>query len=408
MRAEAWIAWKLLFSRRSLFGGSAPLAFFGLVLGVASLVAAMAVVSGFEATLRDSMSDVAGHVQLVRHGIPTETPEQLEKRVREAEPQLVAATAFLRIEALLAVKGKIQGVFLQGVGRESRDRVLHLESRLLGGSLSMEPREGLPVALVGRGIASKFDVKAGDHIRLVVPVADPLDPEKFTRKVGEFVVGGILDLGKYEFNERFIMTDLAPLQDIASVGSKYNGLLLRFPDPEFARVAGFHLSQAFGFNFAVTDWRELNENLFEAVRLERVVIFFIIYIIVIVAAFNFASTLFVNIIRRTDEIALLKALGLSKKALLRVFSVQGVIFGAGGFAVGTGVGGILCLAFSYLQAHYQLMAGSVYKVEGLQATIRGQDLVAIAAATVGICFLAALAPAWRGARMSPVEGLRNE
>lgn len=408
MRVEAWIAWRLLFSRRSLFGGSAPLAFVGLVLGVASLVAAMAVVSGFEAALRNSMSDVLGHVQVVRHGRSGETVAQLEKRVRDDEPQLLASTPFLRVEALLASGGRIQGVFLQGNDRQTRDQVLRLGARLLSGELGMEPREGLPIALVGRGIATQFKLKPGDRIRLVVPVADPVDPDKFTRKVGEFMVGGVLDLGKFEFNERFILTDLAPLQDLAAVGDRFNGLLLRFSDPEAGRLAGFRLSQSLGFAYSVADWRELNENLFEAVRLERVVIFFIIFIIVVVAAFNFASTLFVNIIRRTDEIALLKSLGLSRNALMRVFSAQGLIFGAAGFVVGTLLGALLCLGFTYLQSHYQLMSGSVYKVEDLSATMRMQDLAAIAAATLGICLVASIAPAWRGARLSPVEGLRNE
>lgn len=407
--AEAWIAWRLLFSRRSLFGGSAPLAFAGLVLGVASLVAAMAVVSGFEVTLRESMSDVAGHVTVARRKADAETAAELEARIRRLEPGLVAATPFLRAQGLLAHGGRIQGVFLQGVSRESRDKVLHLDSRLQSGSLSLAPVDGLPVALVGKGIAKQHGLNPGDRVRIVVPVADTIDPERFSRKVGEFVVGGVVDLGKFEWNERFMLTDLDPLRALASVGEDgYNGLLLRFADPESARGAGFRLSQALGFAYGVSDWREANENLFEAVRLERVVIFFVIYIIVVVAAFNVASTLFVNVIRRTDEIALLKALGLSRRSLLRVFSAQGVLFGAAGLVAGTVLGWILCVGFTELQAHYQLMSGSVYKVEGIRANIRVQDWAAIAVATLGICFAAALAPAWRGARLSPVEGLRNE
>lgn len=408
MKAEAWIAWRLLFSRKSLFGGSAPLSMVGLVLGVASLIASMAVVSGFEKTLRDSMSNVTGHVTVVHRSRKPEPPAEFVQRLQALEPGLAAATPFLRVEALLAHEGHIQGVLLQGVDRATRDGVLDLRSRLQAGDLSLEPENGVPAALIGKGLAARHGLKPGDRLRVIAPVSEGLDPEKFGRRLGEFVVRGVLDLGKFDWNERFLLTDLAPLQELAGVGDRYLGLLLRFGDAEEARAAGFRLSQALGASYAVADWREMNENMFEAIRLERVVIFFVVYIIVIVAAFNIASTLFVNVIRRTDEIALLKALGMSRRSLLRVFSVQGFFFGLIGLVVGSVVGALLCAGFLYLQSHYQIMAGSVYRVEGIGVSLRWTDAAAVAVATLGICFLAALAPAWRGSRLSPVEGLRHE
>lgn len=408
MNSEAWIAWKLLFSRRSLFGGSGPLALLGLTLGVGSLVASMGVFSGFEAALSRSMSDVSGHVQVIQRGRTDESAADLEKRIRELEPSLVASAPFLRVEALLAHEGKIQGVFMQGVDSANRERVLSLESRVVEGVSTVEPEGDVPGVLVGKGIAQQFHLKPGSHLRLVIPVSDSFDPEKFSRKIGEFVVRGVVDLGKYDWNERFLLTDLAPLQKLADVGTRYSGLLLHFPNAEVARTSSSRLGQGLGGNIMVTDWYELNANLFEAARLERVVIFLVVYIIVIMAAFNVASTLFVNVIRRTDEIALLKSLGLSRKALIRVFGAQGLFFGLAGFLAGSAVGAILCFGFTALQEHYHLMPGSVYKVEGIRAVIRMSDLGAIAFATLGICLLAALAPAWRGARLSPVEGLRYE
>lgn len=395
-------------SRRSLFGGSAPLAFLGLVLGVASLVASMAVVSGFETTLRDSMSDVSGHVQVVMRPGNRNDPDEVMDRLRALEPSLVAATPFLRVEGLMVYQGKISGALLQGIDAGTRSRVLNFDSRLKAGENSLEPVDGVPAALIGKGMAARLGVKPGDRLRVVVPVSNGFDPERFSRRVGEFVVRGVLDLGKFDWNERFMVTDLGPLQDLAALGPRPHGFLLRFPDAEGARASAFRLGQALGLEYAVTDWHELNETLLEAVKLERLVIFFVVYIIVIVAAFNIASTLFVNVIRRTDEIALLKALGLKRNALLRVFSAQGVLLGVAGFAGGSLLGWLLSVGFTELQEHYQLMSGAVYKIEGIRANLRLIDLAAIALATVGICFVAALAPAWRGSRLSPVEGLRYE
>ena len=407
MSAELWIAWRFLCSRTTLAGGSAPLALFGLCLGVASLVASMAVMSGFESTLQSAMSDITGHVQVIRRTHEIEPADKLEARLREGEPELKAAVQFMRVEALLARDGRLQGTFIQAVDRHHRDEVMNLQSRLIKGSLSLEPEGDLPSVLIGEGLAATFHINVGDHLKVVIPIADPVDPERFRRKIGEFVVHGILNLGKYEWNERYLLADLAPVQALAEVGTRYQGLLLRFQDAERARQAGFRISQTLGPSYFVADWRELNENLFEAVRLERVVIFFVVFIIVIVAAFNVASTLFVNVLRRTSDIALLKALGMSTWGMLRVFSFQGLLIGAFGFLGGTALGLLLCRGFGYLQGHYHVLSGAVYRVDAIEASVRFEDLAIIAAATLSICFLATLAPAWRGARLTPTEGLRN-
>ncbi|MBX2989185.1 MAG: ABC transporter permease [Bdellovibrionaceae bacterium] len=407
MKAEAWIAWKLLFSRKTFVGGSAPLSLVGLCLGVASLVAAMGVMSGFERSLQQAMSDVTGHVQVIKRTRGQDDWRELEDKIKKAEPELVSSARFLRVEALLARAGRIQGVFLQSVDADRRDQVMNLRSRLVAGSLSMEPDGDVPAVLIGRGIASKFQIKPGDRLRLVVPIADAIDPEKFRRKMGEFIVRGTVDLGKHDWNERFLLADLAPVQRLAETGDRYQGLLLKFQDAERARESGFRLSQQLGIGYYVADWREMNEYLFEAVKLERVVIFFVVFIIVVVAAFNVASTLFVNVLRRTEDIALLKALGLSTKATLRLFSLQGLAIGVAGFIGGTALGWLICQAFTFLQGRFQLMSGAVYKLETIEASVRGSDLAVIALATIGICFVATFAPAWRGSRLTPTEGLRN-
>lgn len=407
MKAEAWIAWRLLFSRKTLYGGSAPLALAGLVLGVACLVASMAVMSGFEATLRQAMSDVTGHVQVIKKARMADEDPAFESRLREWEPSLKSLVRFLRLEALLARNGKIQGVLIQAVESDRWTSVLDFSSRLKEGELSLQPQDDIPGVLIGQGMARHFELRPGDRFKMVLPLPGGVDPDKFSRKVGEFYVRGILDLGKYEWNERLILADLKAAQIFGEVGSRSHGWLLKFPSPEEGLVAAFRLSQNLGAAYGVSDWRELNANLFEAVRLERPVIFFVVSIIILVAAFTVASTLFVSIVRRTEEIALLKALGLPRRALIRVFGVQGLLMGATGLILGFGVGFLLCLGFAWLQNRYGMLAGSVYRVEGIRVAIRGIDLLAISLVTLGICFLATLAPALRGSRLSPVEGLRH-
>lgn len=408
MKTEIWLAWRLLFTRRNLLSGSSLLSLLGLILGVASLVTAMAVVSGFEVTLRDSVSDVTGHVQVLRHARNGDSSMDIFDQIRGLSPSYQAASRFLRVEALLANKGKVQGVLLQGMENLTPQPTLNIHTRIVAGTDDLKTEGETPAALAGLGLAKTYNLKPGDRVKIVMPIPDPINPEKFNRKVSEFVIRGVVDLGKYEWNERLLLTDLKPLQTLASVGDRDHGLILKYPSTDIGLQEARKLARELGFAVSVVDWRELNENLFEAVRIERVAIFFVIYVILAVTAFNVASTLFVSVIRRTEEISLLKAMGLTRNATLRVFSAQGIFFGAIALVLGIVMGIVFSEAFSLLQGRFEIMSAAVYRVHGIQAHVRFADLLAIAICTLLTCLLATLMPARRAAKLSPIEGLRHE
>jgi lipoprotein-releasing system permease protein len=205
-----------------------------------------------------------------------------------------------------------------------------------------------------------------------------------------------------------ILTGIGTTQTLSEVGDRFSGLLLKFENIEEARNIGGRISKELGPGFVVKDWREVNENLFEAVAIERVVVFFVILVIIIAAAFNVASTLYINVVTKFSEIALLKSLGLSKKAIVQIFSFQGFLIGCVGLVLGVVVGMLLCLVFAWAEAHFQILPGSIYKIDRIDLSLRFQDLISISLATLLICVLATLAPAFRGAKLSPVEGLKNE
>lgn len=380
----------------------------GLVLGVASLVVSMAAVSGFERTLQRSVSDITGHLQVLKIQGAREEGDDLRDKIRELEPDFVAATRVLWVEAVAAHKGQITGALLQGVDPDRMQEVLSLKNRVREGSFELGEKDGVPLALVGKGLARKFDLKVGDEFRVVVPLVSELDPNSFRRKVGVFRVQAVLDLGKYEFDERLIMAALPAVQRVADVGNRFSGLLVRLNDFEKARSSSERLSLALGSGFRVRDWRELNENIFEAVRIERIVIFFVILIIILAAAFNVSSSLYISVVQRYPEIGILKAMGMRPRDLIRVFSAQGLLLGLAGCAGGLLLGGLLCVLFTYGQRAFGLLPGSVYKLDHIDLVLRFWDLVAIIVATLLLCGLATLAPARQGARLTAVEGLRYE
>jgi lipoprotein-releasing system permease protein len=400
-----WIARRLLFNRKSqLFSLSGLNALIGLVLGVSCLVVSMAVMSGFESTLQASVADVSGHIQVLIKTADAPSKEDLLLKIKEIEPTLVAGTRFNYLEAVVAHQQKLSGVVLQGLDPEDVNRVLGLEKRLTDGTLDLSENQ----AVIGQGLAQKMNLAVGDEFKAVLPLRNDLDPTQFRRKIATFKVAGILDLGKYDYNQRMILTSIETTQKLSEVGKRFSGLLLKFERIEDARAIGAKLSKDLGPGFVIKDWREVNENLFEAVAIERIVVFFVILIIIIAAAFNVASTLYINVVTKFSEIALLKSLGLSRNAIVQIFSFQGFLIGLVGLSLGVVIGVLLCFVFAWAEAHFQILPGSIYKIDRIDLSLRFKDLLSISLATLTICVMATLAPAFRGARLSPVEGLRNE
>ncbi len=403
MRLNFWLAYRLLFSRQLLFGGSAPLAFLGLVLGVASLVVAMAVMSGYMETLKTVMTDVTGDLQLVRRGKLAEDWSTFKKKLQQQEPRIESMMRFGNAEAVLARKGQVSGVLFQGVEETEMQKVLNINRRVKQGEL----RLGLDQLGIGIGLAMKNNISVGEKIYLVIPLSTPFESSGFKRQSKEFTVTSIIDFGKNDWNERLVLGNLKALQQLTEIGNRYTGVFIKLRNRDAANQVAEGLIDYLGPGFSVMTWYDLNRNLFEAVVIERAVIFFVVLLIVIVAAFNISSTLYVFIRQKYADIAILKTLGLSQKKIRRIFLSQGLIVGTLGTIIGVLLGFALCLGFMYLQEHYSLISGSVYKIDKIFTAVRFIDLLIICLVTEIICLAAAYFPAYKGSQLEVIEGLKN-
>jgi len=404
-----WLVWRYLRSRQKFLNLTTSLSILGMVIGVASLVVAMAVVSGFETTLKNSVIDSVGHVLIMKRGGPLKNDKSFLEQVRQAVPAVVAETPFVYLEAMLVHKKKLSGVVVQGIDPNTYSQVLRLEQRLKKGEFVFGPNaDGVQGGLIGKGLAEKFGLKIGDVFKAVTPVAREYDNALFSPRLKKFFVRGILDLGRYDWNQRVIITHIEAAQDFAKIGSQVMGYRLRLSSDEKAKEAAFLLSQKLGHTYWTRDWEDVNRNLFEAVRLEKVIIFFILLIMVIAACFNISSTLFVSVLKRFGDISILKTLGANRKFLVKLFTIQGLLIGFIGSILGICLGVALCFGFLYLEREYGLLPGEVYKLEEIDAEFRWLDISLILVASLFICYLATLVPARRGAKLSPIEGLRYE
>lgn len=406
---QVWLVWRFLRSGQRFLNLTTSLSIFGMVIGVASLVVAMAVVSGFETTLKNSVIDSVGHILVMKRGAPLEDDAQFLSTVRAHAPGLLAETPFVYLEAVLAHKKKLSGVVVQGVDPATYEKVLRLKHRLREGEFAFGPREdGVQGGLVGKGLAEKFGLNVGDTFKAVMPVAKEYDNSSFRPRPMTFFVRGVLDLGRFDWNERFILTHLEAAQEFAQIGKQVMGYRLRLDRDDKAKEVAFNLSQQLGHAYWTRDWEDVNRNLFEAVKLEKVVIFFVLLIMVLAACFNISSTLFVSVLRRFGDISVLKTLGANRRFVIKLFTAQGLLIGFIGTVLGVLLGVALCFGFLYAEQHWGLLPGEVYKLERIDVEFRWTDISAIFGAALLICFLATLAPARRGSKLAPVEGLRYE
>lgn len=405
---ELWLALRLLFSKKTLGQTNAKVALAGIVVGVACLVVAMAVMTGYVDTLRDTVVDVAGHLQVVRSMPGNPDWDEVETNIYKMDKRLKESMRFAYLQGVIAHKGRTIGITIQGLEEKKWQRVLNFSNRILAGNLDLGNKQS-PKALIGKVLAQRMDLKVGDKLKVVVPIADSLDPNRFGRRVGEFEVGAILDFGKYEWNERFVMTGLTAAQELVQIGGdRVNGLIFRTTNSDVTRDVYFNLSAQLNFGYTVRDWQEYDQNLFQATQGERVVIFFVIFIILIVAAFSVASSFYINVFQAYPDIAILKTVGLKSNSLVKIYGLQGIFIGIMGTSAGYVLGLILCWGFIWGQKTFGLLPGSIYRLSEIHLQFGWVDTLAILGSTLLICLLASIFPAYQGAQLSPVEGLRYE
>lgn len=403
-----WMVWRLMRSPKQWLSVTTILSLLGMTIGVGSLVVAMAVISGYETTLKKSVIDVFGELMLIRRAA---SEPNVPNNLSEVTPQLegfVAQTPFVYVEAIIASKGKVAGVLLEGIDPEQAFKVINIKNKLMVGSFDFQAVDGVPGAVIGAGVAKKFSLQVGDSFRLVTPVMGDSSGQNFRPRMKVFRVVGVVNLGRHDYDLRYVLSDLKTAQDFAQIGENVSGFRLKFKNSELALSNNIKVTNQFGHQFWTRDWVEVNRNLFEAVRLEKRVIFFVLLIIVVAACFNISSNLFLSVMRRFHEISILKAVGADRKFLMGLFRGQALLIGAVGSLFGICLGLMACYGFLLAQDHLGLWPAEIYKLTRISVELRWLDLLSILGAALIICYLATRIPARRGADLSPVEGLRYE
>jgi lipoprotein-releasing system permease protein len=380
----------------------------GVAVGVMALIVVIAVMSGFEADLKTRILGGQAHVILMRYGGPIEDYRGVMQRA-EAEQGIAGATPFIYSQVMLRTASATTGAVLRGIDPETVGRVMKtLESVKVPETRSPGSGEDalnrLPGMVLGRELAKNLGVVQGDVVHLISP-RGMLAPTGHVPAMKAFRVTGYFESGLYEFDQTFAYINLHDAQRLLRLGNAVTGIEIRVNDMYQAREVADVLVGRLGTEYYARDWMQMNRNLFKALKLERRVMFIILTLIVLVAAFNIASSLIMLVMGKRKDIAILKAMGATDRSIRKIFVFNGMVIGVIGTSLGLVLGVVLCSLLKRYNIH-ELTGDIYYFTTQLPVKMEALDVVAIVVAALAICFFATLYPARQAAKLNPVEAIR--
>jgi len=386
----------------------------GVALGVMALIVVLAVMSGFEAELRAKILGTNAHIWVLRHGERgVEDPKRVLDQIRQV-PHVLAVSPFTYHQVMLSTERGAGGAVLRGVDLGSAHEVTTLTRNFTEVDPARLGRRGerggwvldADGIIIGRALATNLGVGVGGRVNVISPFGNVMTPFGLAPRTRSFVVAGVFEIGMYEYDSTLAYVTLAAAQQFFRMGTAVTGIEVKLDDLYRAAEVGSEIQRRLGFPYFTRNWMQLHRNLFAALKLEKIAMFIILAMIVLVAAFNIVSTLIMMVMDKGPEIGILRAIGATSRSIMSIFMAEGVVIGLVGTVLGTAAGALICK----VQATYKIVRirGDVYLLDALPVLMKGTDLVLIASSALALSFLATLYPSWQAARLDPVVAIRYE
>ncbi len=373
-----------------------------------ALVIVLSVMSGFVEDLKTKILGTNAHLVILQHGSPLRDYKEIIQKVQGVEG-IVAATPFIFSQAMLTSETNAHGIVLRGIDPDTAGRVINIGETLKKGSLKDLKKEdestGHPGIFIGKELAQNLGVLPDDTVVVVSP-SGSLAPMGGVPPMKKFRVTGIFDSGMYEYDTSLAYISLKSAQKFLAMGDTVSGVEVKVQDIYAVKKVAQRIQKELGFPFWTKDWMQMNKSLFAALKLERTVMFIILVLIVLVAAFGIVSSLIMVVMEKNKDIAILKSMGATGRSIMRIFIFEGLIIGIVGTIVGLIAGYTICV----LLAKYQFISlpSDIYYISHLPVKMSVVDFFLVALAAIGISFLATLYPSWQAAKLDPAESLRYE
>jgi lipoprotein-releasing system permease protein len=383
----------------------------GITVGVWALITVLSVMNGFGEEIRSRLLEVAAHATITSAGERLSDWREVVAQARE-NPQVVGAAPFILGQGMLAHGGAVSGALIRGVAPADEATVADITPKMVAGGL-----DGLEAGefgiLVGDELSWTLNLQIGSKVTLIAPQGQAT-PAGLLPRLKRFTVVGIFDLGLYEYDSGLAFVHIADAATLYRFGDSVTGVRLSLDDVYRAPLVSRQLQRALGDGVRIRDWTQENANYFRALRIEKTVMFIILSLIVVVAAFNIVSTLVMVVTDKQSDIAILRTLGMSPRSVMAVFMVQGTVIGIVGTLLGGVLGVLTALNVETLVPAIESLIGTkilapeVYYISEVPSEMRWPDVIVVTCASMLMGLFATLYPAWRASRTQPAEALRYE
>ena len=389
----------------------------GVALGVMALIIVLAVMTGFEEDLKEKILGTNAHIVVLKSSGAMDDYRGVMEQARGIRG-VTAATPFIYSQVMLSSGKNVSGVVLRGMDPGSDATVTNFRKSLVEGNLAgLEPGGGPggsePGIVIGRELARNLNLAVGDKVSVISPLGT-LTPLGMIPKMKPFRVVGLFNTGMFEYDSTLAYVGLAQAQAFLSLGDAVTGIQLRVADVYRTGGISKEINRALGYPYYARDWMQMNKNILFALRTEKMVMFIILTLIVLVAAFGIASTLFMVVMEKTKDIAILKSMGGTGLSVMKIFVLEGLVVGVIGTFFGVLGGLLIALNLETIVTVIQHLTGlqffskDVYYLDHFPSRVIPGDVALISVTAILISFVATLYPSWQASRLPPAQALRYE
>jgi len=409
---ERMVAMRYLRARRQE-GFISVIAWFsltGIALGVATLIIVMGVMNGFRAELLGRILGLNGHMTVYGAAEPLRDWDAVAQRMR-ALPDVIDATALVEGQAMATANGAASGALVRAMKPEDMARRTLIVSNIKSGDIA--EFTGDDAAMIGIRMAGRMGLKIGDRLTLISPQGNVTAFGTMPR-LRAFKIAAIYEVGMFEYDNAFVFLPMEAGQNFFRTGEDVSGIEVFVRDPQRVWRARQDVIAAAQQPVRVLDWQQANSSFFNAVQVERNVMFLILTLIILVAAFNIISSLIMLVKDKSRDIAILRTMGASRGSVLSIFFMAGASIGVLGTFAGLGLGMLFNLNIEHIRQFLQWVTGTqlfsaeVYFLATMPSKTDPNEVIQVVLMALGLSFLATIYPAWRAARLDPVEALRYE